>query len=89
VSLNTENRTVWTLSLRMFSSLVGYGTGLAWSPRFSFHADDQAQAESLAKSWARYQGFSPSEVAVSPATEEQSQDGWLSDEFVDRWREGC
>lgn len=77
---------VWTLQLNMFSDLTGYGTGKGWQPRFSFHATDQAEAETLANTYARYQGFSPSEVAVSPATEEESGPDWILDEFVDRWR---
>lgn len=78
---------LWTLSLQMFADVAGYGTGHGWHRRFAFHAQDQPEAERLAKSWARYQGFGANEVAVSPATDEESGDGWVSDEFVDRWRE--
>jgi hypothetical protein len=76
---------VWTLVLNMFSDLTGYGTGKGWHRRFSFHARNQEAAETLARSWARYQGFGPNEVAVSIATPDEIQGG-LSNEFVEAFR---
>jgi len=54
----------------------------AWHDRFTFHAITQADAETKASRWARYQGLSTREVKAVIATDECAN--WTpNDDYVD------
>lgn len=63
----------YTLEVRMYAE--------DFDPRFAFNATDEADAESKAFGWARYQGKMMDDVRVREATDHETEH-WMHNEYI-------